>query len=48
MVVDEAYNQPPAPAKDIFWEDSNVEPLYSSDAASRAVHPLIGSTANVM
>lgn len=43
-VVDEVGKQPPM-EKDMFWEDPQPEPLYSSDSAGAHMNPLVGSAA---
>lgn len=37
----------PEQKKDPFWDEHHIAPLYSLEAASRTVHPLIGSASKI-
>uniref|UniRef100_A0A914VLQ5 Bestrophin homolog n=1 Tax=Plectus sambesii TaxID=2011161 RepID=A0A914VLQ5_9BILA len=44
-VVDDAVGKEPPMERDMFWEDSQPEPLYSSDTACAPNNPQLGSAA---
>uniref|UniRef100_A0A914WM93 Bestrophin homolog n=1 Tax=Plectus sambesii TaxID=2011161 RepID=A0A914WM93_9BILA len=46
-VVDDAVTKQPPLKKDVFWADPNPEPLYSAEAASIVINPLIGSATEI-
>lgn len=46
LLVDQGRGNPPL-TKDKHWNDNNVRPLYSYDAAGRSVQPLVGSANEV-
>ncbi|KAL3986396.1 Bestrophin RFP-TM chloride channel family protein [Acanthocheilonema viteae] len=48
-IVDDGYNKIPALLKDVFWSETEIEPLYSAESArgEYRLSGLTGSTANV-
>lgn len=48
-IVDAGYNKTPALLKDVFWSETQIEPLYSAQSAREEyrVPGITGSTANV-
>uniref|UniRef100_A0A914W068 Bestrophin homolog n=1 Tax=Plectus sambesii TaxID=2011161 RepID=A0A914W068_9BILA len=42
-IVDDSISKQPPLVKDVFWAETNPEPLYSAEAANTAITPLVGS-----
>ena len=47
MMADQGYDRPPDLKRDPFWDDSEIEPLYSEESARHPVNLLKGSVSDI-